>query len=259
MSYHYTTLADAKKNLNDRIVLQKEVEYAWIHLCGTFPPTIVPASHCGVFARQLASFRFEDAHFILMCEKAGLTPAWFPCSTDEFVSISPLKRSYIVPFCAKGYSKNGAPIVKRNRIVADANAANVCERKRLCDITTSEGAMLPQWHRQRLTKAYPPALILEEDCYKDIFSKLCVTDRYDLFLSLFVAHMVLFEDYHGGESGDELDGFTSRVFEPAFERVYKRFGVKPLIVPVSWKPEFAYYPDGELLNTWRFAPLVSVE
>jgi hypothetical protein len=119
--------------------------------------------------------------------------------------------------------------------------------------------MLSQWHQQRLKKAYPDALIIDEDSYRKTFNSLCVTDRYDLFLLLFVAHMVLFEDYHGGESGDELDGFTSKVFEPAFERVYKCFDVKPLIVPVAWKPEFAYYPDGELLNTWRHAPFLSVE
>lgn len=259
MSYHYTELVDTKNILDGRKSLKREVENAWVQKCGTFPSAIVPASHCGVFARQLASFRFEDAYFILMCEKAGLAPTWLPYSTDIFVSLSPLKRSYIVPFCSERYSKNGSPIVKRNRIVADTNAANLCERKRLCDIKTIEGQMLPQWHQQRLKKAYPSALILDEDSYGMTFNSLCVTDRYDLFLSLFVAHMVLFEDYHGGESGDELDGFTSRVFEPAFERVHKRFGMKPLIVPILWKPEFAYYPDGELLHTWRHAPFLSVE
>ncbi len=238
------------------MLLKKQVEHAWVQRCGMFPAEIVLTSHCGVFARQLASFRFEDALFILMCEEAGLAPSWLPYSSDVFVSISPLKRSYIAPLCAHGYSKNGVLITKRNRIVVYPDA---CERKKLSDIKTCDEQSLSQWHRKRLMQAYPDAVILDEACYQEALKGLCVTDRYDLFLSLFVAHMVLFEDYHGGESGAELDGFTSRVFEPAFERVYKAFGVKPLVVPIAWRPEFACYPDGELLNSWRHAPFLSVK
>jgi hypothetical protein len=74
---------------------------------------------------------------------------------------------------------------------------------------------------------------------------------YQAYLALFVAHNVLFEDYHGGEStgNGQLGGFTADVFEPAWHAVRDRFGVAPMITPLPWFPELAYYPaNGEWMN-----------
>lgn len=256
MSYHYTALKDVKEILIARVGQKQEVEKMWADSGCAFPFQVADSRCHGVFARQLASFRFEDAMFVSMCEQSGLVPAWLPYGQDVFVSVSPLKRSYIAPLCADRYSKNGELITKRNRMVSYPNQ---CERKKLKDIRLVSGEMLPEWHRAQLKKAYPEAVIFDENCYEATFKNLPVEKRYDLFLTLFIAHMILFEDYHGGESGGELDCFTSRVFEPAFNRVYERFNVKPLIVPIAWRPEFAYYPDGELLTSWRQAPFLSLE
>jgi len=66
----------------------------------------------------------------------------------------------------------------------------------------------------------------------------------------------LIEDYHGGESGEVLDGFTARVFEPTVTRLKEMFGVGPLVVALPWWPELALYPTGEWLRSWRKVDVV---
>jgi hypothetical protein len=62
------------------------------------------------------------------------------------------------------------------------------------------------------------------------------------FLSFFIAHAVLYEDYHGGEDRNVLAPFTRDVFTPAFEGLTRKFGVSPLIVRMPWHPNLSYYP-----------------
>jgi hypothetical protein len=254
MSHHYISLETAREELIARSGLRACVEKQWANAGLEFPLSIPEGVYYAAFARQLASFRFEDAQFILMSEKAGLQPSWLPYTADRFVTRSALKRSYILPMMAERYGRNGGLVVKRARLIADVND---CSGKKLNEIRTITSCTLPAWHKDRLHSAYGSAHVFDESAYAPTWSKLPTKERYEAFLSFFVAHMVLFEDYHGGESGNELDGFTTTVFEPAFERVRERFGVSPLVVPVPWKPEFAYYPESELLGSWRSVPFLN--
>lgn len=51
----------------------------------------------------------------------------------------------------------------------------------------------------------------------------------------------LLEDYHSGESGTALVKFRENVFEPAFERVEKTLGIKPLLYKLPWFEGFEKY------------------
>lgn len=68
-------------------------------------------------------------------------------------------------------------------------------------------------------------------------------EYYAAYLAMFGGLNCLLEDFHGGESGCALKKFTENVFEPAFERVERELGFKPLIYKLPWKEGFDRYID----------------
>ncbi|MER3570097.1 MAG: hypothetical protein C4348_00570 [Patescibacteria group bacterium] len=199
----------------------------------------------GFLARHLATARYEDFAFILLTKRAGLKPTWLTYTADRFVTCSPVKVSYLCPKIVTGFGRRGGPILRKYRL---ANP-RVAERKRLCDIRINTGKKLVDWHRRRLEAVYPGANVVD---FSRVFqARGNAQGYYPLFLSLAVAHGVLFEDFHGGESGERLNSFTKEVFEPAFDEVTNTFGVQPLIVKLPWWPELGYYPSIKLATNWR--------
>lgn len=68
-------------------------------------------------------------------------------------------------------------------------------------------------------------------------------DYYLPFLSLFVAHHVLFEDFDGGETDPEgLAAFRAEAVDLALSELERTFG--PVAVRLPWRPEPASYPAG---------------
>lgn len=66
-------------------------------------------------------------------------------------------------------------------------------------------------------------------------------EYYGAYLAVFGGLNCLLEDFHGGESGNALKKFTENVFEPAFDRVERILGFKPLIYKLPWKESFDRY------------------
>lgn len=247
MDTYYIAPENARAVLEERKQLRSAIESDWFRNGISFPFELTHNTSYGVLARQLASFRFEDALFIRYAERAGLTPAWLPFTADKFVVCSKLKMSYIHPRLTQRYNKHSELIVQKTRLV---RTPVQCSGMLLRDICVDNGERLVDWHQNRLLQAYPEAYVFDEGvCNQDWLGRF--PSRYDAFLSLFVSHMVLVEDYHGGESGDELDDFTSSRFEPAFARVTERYGYRPLIIRLPWWNELALYPDGQWLIDWQ--------
>lgn len=241
---YYVSQFQARKELAERQGLKREVE-AWWAERGIVFPTL--PDRPAVMGRHVPTFRFEDAVFTLMAEAAGLDPTWLGYAGDKFVSGSNVKRALVHPMMTERFNKHNKPITTRRRLV---RIPDECNGKRLADVMTDDGQRLVDWHEARLLTAVPHAFI--SDMSHILADWGGRADRYyDAYLSFFLGHAVLFEDYHGGESGAALDGFTARVFEPAVARLEERFGVKPLVVPLPWWEELALYPDGEWLTDWR--------
>ena len=250
---YYVELEHAREVLLSRQKLREKVPEFWIKQGVEFPTRKFNELPLIAFcARQLVTFRFEDAVFLQMAEKSGLTPLWSPLVDDTFTVVSSLKRSYVQPYMATGLNKNGQLITVRNRLVKDPHTRS---RIPLKDLVADDGANIAAWHYDRWLQATAGSgLMLDATEFKSGWGGN--TQRYYLgLLSLFVAHGVLFEDYHGGESGGALGGFTARVFEPAFATIEAYFGVKPLIVRLPWWRELAYYPDENWIQTWRDRPI----
>lgn len=95
-------------------------------------------------------------------------------------------------------------------------------------IKTKWGESLADFHHRLLTIA---GLSIElsdaSSWYKSNGKK--AAGYYDKFLSLFLCHGILFENFITNE---EEDRFSKSVVFPAFKQVVDHFGIKPLIVPL---------------------------
>ena len=73
-------------------------------------------------------------------------------------------------------------------------------------------------------------------------------DYYFAEMSVYVAHGVLFKDFHsrGKMSSKGSGNFTYKIVEPAFYKTLDVFGVKPVI------HQFTYQDGFEIFDKWRY-------
>ncbi len=244
---HYFSANAAVKELQRRRALRPHIEEYWATQGVQFPTSLCRDTPSAVMGRHVATFRYEDAVFIQMAEEVGLLPTWLTYTEDQFVTVSNGKRSLLHPQMVTRVNKHGMFIPRTQKLASIQEWVG----KPLSDITMSDnGGRIVDFHHRRLLRAYPQAIV--QDTSYSCRGWGGRANKYYLgYLSLFLAHAVLLEDYHGGESGAVLGGFTDTVFEPAFRALVEMFGVQPLIVPLPWWKELALYPDEDFLTGWR--------
>ena len=217
----------------------------WWEENGWGKPPLPNLSNIGLIARPIATFRYEDALFVTLCERHGLTPVWSEYTGDKLSTVSNVKRSLLhVSFCS-GRGRNNGLKIGRVQKLADVNRYI---GQPLNTINTDAGTLVDfhHQHQDRVFSNENAALRFDWTLWlKQIGS---AKDYYEAYLSEFIAHAILFEDYHAGESGAILNNFSAVVFEPAWQAVSKRFGVPPLITPLPWHEDYRYYPADE---HWR--------
>jgi len=218
--------------------LKKEVEKWWkIELKEKSPASAISniPVNAGVLARNVATCRYEDFCFAKMAKQAGLTPVWFEYTRDYFTpSQSSFKRSIAHPIFYNGNGRNGGEKLTKKKLVSflEWDGARINE---------VNGGKLVTWHHA-MHKKFFPSYGERIDMSSWLLQFKGAKEYYKAYLSLFLCHMVLFEDYFGGESGKVLDSFTVEVFLPARNFLEKKFGVKPKIVPLPWEKHYKYFP-----------------
>ncbi len=240
---YYTDLAEAAEVIRSRQYLRRAVEDYWLAQNAQFPDWLAQSKPSALWARQMITWRFEDMLFADMANRAKLPTIWMQLLSDQFTEVSTLKRSYAHPFIATGISKQGKVISHRSRLIEMRDWKN----KPLSEIVTQDGQKLSMWHKARWQRGYGLGTIVDTDAVKFNWGNT-VQRHYLGLMSMCIAHGVLFEDYHGGESGKKLGSFTDMVFEPAFAAVSEYFGMQPLIVKMPWWPELALYPSDEWMS-----------
>ncbi|MGM0628819.1 MAG: hypothetical protein ACQESA_00120 [Patescibacteria group bacterium] len=257
----YTEIDEAKDVIDSRGKgVKKSVEDWWIDSGVSFP-SIFNGVPYAILARNIPTFRYEDAVFVKMAERVGLTPLWMGYSEDFMVSASSDKISLINPVFAMRMGKNGGVVLEKKRIAC-------CEKnegKKLSEIVCNNGGgSLKEFHRKQLLSFYPEALTWDfSGKAKELGGRAVF--YYTHFLSLAISHGVLFEDYHGDGSDWQLNRFTNNVFEPAFKEVKELFGCAPVIVKMSWRKELDYYPSVNFVNynkkevPWKEQPFARLE
>lgn len=248
MSQHYYISAgQAVSMLQQRSYLRSAVEEQWQKDGLQLPDTLLQGQPTAVMAKQLANFNFESALFVKTAEASGLQSAWFSYADDTFVTQSSMKRALLRPSLVSRLNKRGEPIIINKRLVENPDRWH---GRKLSEIKLTDGKLLTDWHLGRLYEACPNAIV----CDLSHFARLLggtAKGYYKHYLSMFVAHAVLFDDFHSDHLENTHEDFTKRVFEPAVTKIFEEFGVVPLIVPLPWWRELDYFPDGEWLSNWQ--------
>lgn len=242
----YTSLAESRKKIQERTIFREKVEKWWKENGLWVPPFLAKNNDempFGVFARQIATFRYEDAIFLLLTEKGGLQPMWIEYTIDRFSVASPFKRSLLKRTVCAGCGREGGYRLKVEKLGdIDSKSGSI-----LLTIETDRGEKLVDFHHRIFDR------FVGERCREDLSSWLHAAGNwaqnfYEAYFSLFVAHCVLFENYEEEENGKKSVGFYGTALS-AFNRNLERFGVEPLIVAMpTWQEKYAFYPQR---SDWR--------
>lgn len=217
--------------------LRNKIE-AWWKYNGWYIPT--DFFHAGLiagFGRALATRRYEDIFFAQYASRLGFSPTWMEYTESTLSTHSPFKRSLLQPIFYIKHGKGNGMVVEKQRLASLQDNRT----KRLSAIVLDSGDYLIEYHHRLhgLLGLEKRSIIDLSEFYGQFGG---AAQYYTAYLSLFIAHAVLFEDYHEGEEiGTDLNDFTKNIFLPAFLELKNMFGVSPLLVHMPWHEHMKYY------------------
>lgn len=236
----YTPLAVAKEEVwrrwNDPILRKKVDDF----LGGDVLESL-KENPKAVLARHVASPNNEFIRFLGLAEDIGLEPVCLEYLQDKFRAENEDKYYLGKFFFCNGVGKKGG--MKTNVIKKiDFDEA---EGKQFSRIKTVNGEDFINFHHRLLSGAVKnySNMICDESEWV-IKNGKSPSNFYEKFLSMFVCHGVLFENYLLNKN--EKD-FTNKIVIPTIKRVCDKFGVKPLIVKI-------YPAESENDLYWRHYP-----
>lgn len=252
----YYTMEEALNELERRRSLKPIVEKYWKEELGMAPP--IPSElkdrPFGELARHVATWRYENAVAAIMCERVGIPLLLSQYVGDKFHVGNNSKKTLVHGTMCYGEGKSGGFNTSLHEALSPVRSKKQrqlnLERlagKSLSELETANNQNIVALHNQFQQQMYPEAF--RNDCtqwYGHIGPN--AAKYYGASLSVFVAHGILLEDYHGGESGHTLDSFTAKVYEPAWHYLYEKFGVPIIVVKLPWWKELGWYPGDE---KWR--------
>lgn len=219
----YTTIEEAKeevwKRWNDA-ALRKEVE-AFV---GEIPEPLrkEPRAWLG---RYVVTPDIEFLHFLDLAKKVRLKPLAIESLDDKFYTGNADKLGAARMAFFKGRNKNKQAMYV-NKCVIDFNKYN---GKKFKEIETIWGEGFVAFHH-RLLAIYAPEVEVFDASLWFKSKGASAKEYYPYLLALFICHAVLFENFVTDESEA---AFCDKVVLPAFQKVERDFGMKPLIVPLA--------------------------
>jgi len=232
MVYHvYPEIELARRN---ETTLREEVERYWVDQGSPMPICITDLPmNTAVSARHVATGRREDYVFVRSASIMGLVPVWSELLSDRFVAHSAPKRSLVEWDTAQGLYKTAS--------------LQECEGKSIMDLQTRSGVNLVEVHHRMWDQI--PGKKYRYDASQWIKSFGSARDYYFAELSLYLAHGVLFKDFHGSSgplTSKDSGCFTRGVVMPAYHQVCDVFGLEPIIFPFSYQEGFEQYMQPQI-------------
>ncbi len=235
------------ESFDHRKVLRTNIERWWAKNNWAIPQLFLTGHPIAGFGRPVATFRYEDAVFSEYAAAAKLSPFWLEYTAGKFSTESRPKKSLLRPrFFVRRGRRNGM-VIKPVQLAPFQKWRG----KPIDRITLTCGKRLVDFHHHLHDSRIPNSREDLSDFYGQFGS---AEQYYEAYLSLFIAHGVMFEDYHGGESGSELATLTDKVFTPAFVKLRERFGINPLLVQMPWHDDLRFYP--EPASDWRAGSVI---
>lgn len=182
-------------------------------------------------ARHVASPNFETLRFLHLVSSVGLPAYIGQDAKDTFVHQNQLKKALGKLPIHMGASMKYGELHERYRFetIVDFNHA---DGKRFDTIRTQWGESLVEFHNELLRDlSRVPVRIVDDSEWIDRQHRGDLRAHYERFLALFVAHGILFEDYLLEDKEEAV--FMKRVLRPAFRRIEKEIGLRPLIVRLT--------------------------
>lgn len=229
---------------------------ALIHrVCGFIGevPEGLPDQPFAALCRQVATARREDFAFEQLAGSMGLMPFWPTYLSDVFTSKNPDKTALCKLPIEDSRQQSG---YTRRRI---ANIGEFDGRVTMREVPTQctfEGMplRLPELHQHvrshvlngtAKNTADFSTWLLGQAARQGVFpgNGNVAKCYYPQYLSLFVVHGVLIEDFSGGPNDSAgLHRFVRDVVKPAATRVADETGCLPLYVKLPWQAGYELYP-----------------
>lgn len=224
----YTSFSNAIKILEKRQKDSKIIKMIEELLGGDIPEPLRKIGKYGVSEKQIATPSHDSKWFMELMRDNGLTAVFSEYHNDKFTSNNSFKHSlgqlHIHGDCN---DKNGNNIEEKITII-DFNKSN---GRPIKEVKTFWGESLIDFHKRLFSVCgYKTDNVVFHD-YSDWLKRNGKTAEkyYEKDLLLYICHGILFENFLlKGEDGK----FTEKIFLPAFEKVTKISGLKPLIVPI---------------------------
>ena len=227
----YAPLEEAKKELErrwgDKELKKKVDEYLGDNL-----PDIMKKEPKAICTFHVATPNWAFFHFWEEAQKIKLQPLVFEYLDDLFVTTNFDKASLAKMIFYHGQDDHG-DMITSSRHVIDLGGKH--EKKKIKEIETLWGEKFSDFHHRAVKTFYEDIEIFDGS---DYYHKMgnCPKEYYKFIFALYIRNGILFENYL---LTNKEKKFTEEVLLPAFEFVWKKFGVKPLIVPISPQSEAA--------------------
>lgn len=176
-----------------------------------------------VLSRTVATPNMELSYFLDISNGIGLSPLILEYP-DKFVAKNPDKYHLCKLFFIRKVEGQNPILVDALKIIN----FNKDEGKKFDEIKTTWGEKIIDFHHRILLSEFPILSGKFVD-FSNWFNRTRQLSQYYYlyYLSLFICHGVLFENFLIGDK--EESSFINEKFLPSFNEVKKMFGVKPLI------------------------------
>lgn len=244
----YTSIDDAKTEIQKRWQDAGLRDRVRLYLGGEIP-TIFHNKPYAVLSRNIATPDIECMRFLELSQEIGLPSVVFEGASDKFVSLASDKMGLVKLSFFDGYDKNHAIMRHYRKIINIAQN----DGKKFDEITTLWGENLVEFHHRILRKFVVEEVQIFDDLnwYREnVGGSTQAKDYYKIMFAFFVVYGVQFENYVTDAHEQE---FFVDVVRPAFDFVFKEFGVRPLIV------ELAPHDEADSPYWWCYPQEIEME
>lgn len=216
-----------------------ELERRWAdkdlaeEVCGYLEGHVLPPLAHGpraILSRHVATPDHEFNAFVAHSRALGLSPLHVEFPGDVFTTNNRGKVCLVKMTFYHGLEgRGGNARISHLRVVEELERH---ENQPLTGVRTAWGEFLVDFHHRLLREYHTTDVYDASRWFRQIGS--CAKTYYPKYLALLALRHVLFENFEPGRE----ERFFHEIMLPSFELVHKRFGMKPLILPVA--------PPGEM-------------
>jgi len=223
----YTPIDEALKEIKLRQQNKEIDEYIKSALVEI--PTVFEGQFKAVMFRNITTPNYETRWFVDVIEllKGELSPLFLEYVHDQFNNRNELKFALGKIIFYKGKNKKKETIFENENII-DINNSNC---KSISSIKTAWGQSIVDFHHELFLNEFPNFknnIIDFSNWVKE--NGDTAKEYYKSFFLFFLKHGILFENFRLKNS--ELS-FTKEVILPAFIKIFRDTGIKPLIVALE--------------------------